>query len=499
MTQKFLPRENPELYEINTAAWLFELSQKMGKKVLLKDVPSAEWDKIKDLGMDFVWLMGVWSRSVAGRKISLQIPEFRALFESVLPGCQEADIIGSCYAIGSGDPDPLVGSWKDIDYARSELHKRNMGLILDFIPNHRGIDHPWIAEHPEYFIQVSQTDYQKDKESYFPVNHKGQTLHIAHGRDPNFPAWTDTAQLNYFNPETRIAMIHRLEQLAAHCDGVRCDMAMLVLNDIFQKTWGWTNRNPHFTPPAQEFWAQVTQHVPDLVYIAEAYWDTEWTLQQLGFDFVYDKRLYDRLREASPHEILLHLNAGLDYQNKLVRFIENHDELRSAAVFKKEKLPAVAALFSGLPGMKLYFQGQFEGRQIRLPIQIRQTRPEEIDPEIKAFYDKLLPVVNAEICHAGAWSLKQVFPDGEDTAQNLIAYSWRLDDQLKLFMVNLDSAPALGRVSFQEEVSELHDYAFVDNFSGEKSIQNGKIMAHPGLRFKLAGYQARIMDIVRAQ
>ena len=408
MSPKYLPRKNPELYEINAAAWLFELSQKLGKSVHLGDIPSEEWDRLKALGMDFVWLMGVWKRSPSGRMISLKDPGFRRLFNTISPGWTAEDVIGSSYSISSHEPDPFIGTWEDIARARAELHRRGMGLILDFIPNHTGIDHHWLTEHPDYYIQVSEPDYQKDKESFFPIEYQGETLYIAHGRDPNFPSWSDTAQLNYLNPETRQAVIQRLEKIALHCDGVRCDMAMLILNEVFQRVWGMANNGPDYPPPAEEFWAQAIRQVPGLIYIAEAYWDTEWALQQLGFDFAYDKRLYDRLKSGRPHDVYLHLTASLDYQDKLLRFIENHDENRSITAFGRGKVEAVAALYSTLPGMKLFFHGQIEGKQMHLPLQIRRSKPEAPDPEIKAFYSQLLPVVNEEIFHKGAWQLKEV-------------------------------------------------------------------------------------------
>jgi hypothetical protein len=500
MFEKFPFRANPALYEINTAAWLFDLSKRLGKTVHLGDVPSEEWDRIESWGMSYVWLMGVWSRSQEGRKVSLNSTEFRAMFETILPVCKDEDIIGSCYSISSYGPDPLIGTWLDIDRARDELHKRNMGLILDFVPNHTGVDHPWVLEAPEYYIQVSEEDYNKDHAAFFPVNYEGQTLYIAHGRDPNFPAWTDTAQLNYFNPDVRELMVGRIKEIGRHCDGIRCDMAMLVMNEVFQKVWGWTNKDQKYWMPPEEFWTQAVEKVPDLVYIAEAYWDTEYKLQQLGFDFVYDKRLYDRLRNSTPADVRGHLTADLDYQNKLVRFIENHDEMRSVMAFGKDKVKAAAALIAGLPGMKMYFHGQMEGKQIRLPIQIRQSKPDPTDPEILAFYEKLMPPFKDYVFHAGEWHLKNVYPNGEKTAENLIAYTWKLDDSLRLIIVNLSPEPAEGRIDFQDEaseieVSELKDYKLNDRLSGQTFSSSGKQLVHPGLVLRLEGYQARIFEI----
>jgi hypothetical protein len=496
MPQKYLPRENPELFEINTAAWLFSLSRKLGKQVHLGDVPSEEWDRLKSTGMDFVWLMGVWSRSQMGRNVSLTDPGFHKIFDNITPDWTPEDVIGSSYSISSHEPDPLVGTWDDIDRSRSELHRRGMGLILDFIPNHTGIDHHWITEHPEYYIQVQKEDYEKDPAAYFPISDDGRIMYIAHGRDPNFPCWTDTAQLNYFNPETREAVLKRIEIVSQHCDGIRCDMAMLELNEIIQRVWGWANKNPPFALPAEEFWKQAIQRVPHLVYLAEAYWNTEWTLQQLGFDFVYDKRLYDRLRSGHPRDVYLHLKADMVYQNKLVRFIENHDEPRSIAAFGRGKVKAAATLFSTVPGMKLYFQGQREGRQIHLPLQIRRTRPEATDQDLKTFYDKLWSIVDREAFHSGIWQLRETFPDTDKTAENLVGYTWKLEPQIYLVVVNLSQHPAQGRICLAEDIVESREYFFTDSFTRVSAVQSGKVLAHPGFYMNMNGYQARIWEIL---
>jgi glycosidase len=496
MPRKYLPRENPELFEINTAAWLYSLSRKLGKPVRLGEIPSVEWDRLKSAGMDFVWLMGVWSRSQMGRNVSLTDPGFHKVFDNITPGWTPEDVIGSSYSISAYEPDPLVGTWDDIDFTRKELHQRGMGLILDFIPNHTGIDHHWITQHPDYYVLVQKEDYEKDPAAYFPISHDGRILYIAHGRDPNFPSWTDTAQLNYFNPQTREAVIQIIEKISQHCDGIRCDMAMLVLNEVLQRVWGWANKYPAHALPAEEFWKQAIQRVPNLVYIAEAYWDTEWTLQQLGFDFVYDKRLYDRLRSGHPHDVYLHLKADMDYQKKLARFIENHDELRSVVAFGRGKVKAAATLFSTVPGMKLYFQGQREGRQIRLPVQIRRTRLEPADQELKSFYEKLWATVNREVFHSGVWQLREIFPDTDGTAENLVGYTWKLEKQIFLVVVNLNQHPARGIICLADDVLESKDYFFTDMFNRVRTVQPGKVLAYPGFYLNMDGYQARILEII---
>ena len=169
---------------------------------------------------------------------------------------------------------------------------RGLRLMLDFVPNHTAPDHPWVEEHPEYYVRGTEEDLARAPQNYTRVKRKGGDLVLAHGRDPYFPGWSDTLQLNYANAATQKAMAGELLRIAGQCDGVRCDMAMLVLPDVFERTWG---------ARPQPFWPNTIKQVraasPDFVFMAEVYWDMEWTLQQQGFDYAYDKRLYDRLRE----------------------------------------------------------------------------------------------------------------------------------------------------------------------------------------------------------
>jgi hypothetical protein len=492
MSQKYLPRDDPALYEINTAAWLYELAQKLGEPVTLKNVPPFIWDDLKKKGMDFVWLMGIWKRSPNSRQINLNSMQFRTLSEAVLPGFTDADILGSPYAVQLYEPDPVVGDWDDLETVRHQLHQRGMGLILDFVPNHTAVDHPWVGQHPEYYILGSLRDWQQEPDAFFTTEVRGQTYYIAHGRDPNFPAWTDTAQLNYNNPAARAALIKEVQHISHYCDGLRCDMAMLVINDIFQRVWGQRSRLP---VPESEFWTELVRTVPGLIYIAEAYWDTEWALQQMGFDYAYDKRLYDRLRENPPGDILSHLKAGMDFQSKLVRFIENHDEPRSLEVFGPARLEAAAALCCMLPGLKLYFHGQFEGWRIKLPVQLSHSQFEPSNLNIEAFYERLLGVAGDRVAHFGGWKLKTVYPHADNNSGNLIAYIRQIDQAIKLVVVNLSPQPAQGRIQFQEDIRESGEYRFTDRLHGESFRRKGVWMAHPGLIFELTGYQASVFDI----
>lgn len=495
-------KSNPRLYEINAAAWLYELSAKYERQVTLGNVPAGEWDRFKELSLDYIWLMGVWKRSKAGIRIFQNEPEyavFKSLFDSVLPSwSEEGDLIGSPYSVAAYEPDPLIGLWDDIDSARSELHHRGIGLILDFVPNHTAPDHPWVFEHPDYYIQARESDYKQDRSAYLPIHKDEKTLYIAHGKDPYFPPWTDTIQLNYFNPELRSAMIGEMKKISRHCDGLRCDMAMLVLNTIFHRTWGRVKRQSGLELQGSEFWSDVRKEVPQLLMIAESYWDTESILLSLGFDYAYDKRLYDHLLSASVPDVIDHLKADRSLQERLVRFIENHDEPRSAEVFTRGRLMASAVLVSTLPGMRFYHHGQFEGRKIRLPVQLRRVHGEEPDTGLYAFYEKLLSVAGLEVFFGGRWELKDVFPAFDESFRNLIAYTWTTDGDLALVVVNLSGQYSQGRISLEQEM-ELQgaDYVFADELNGQEYKRNCKELIDSGLHVILDAYHSHIFHITK--
>src|ERR1700733_5188782 len=224
----------PTLYEINTWVWLSELRLKSGASVDLGSVPAAEWDAIGRLGFDAVWFMGVWERSPAGIAIANQNMNLVADFRRALPDFKPEDNVGSAYCIRRYVVDAHLGGKEGLAVARRELARRGMKLLLDFVPNHVAPDHPWVIEHSEYFIRGSTEDVRNNPVSFMAI----QGRVFACGRDPFFPAWRDVLQLNAFAQSLRKAAIDTVSGIAAQCDGIRCDMSMLLLHHIFERTWG---------------------------------------------------------------------------------------------------------------------------------------------------------------------------------------------------------------------------------------------------------------------
>jgi glycosidase len=474
--------KRPILYEINTWVWLQELGQGKKTPVTLATVPEKEWDAIAVHGFDAVWFMGVWERSPAGIDISMRNKGLLDDFRRALPDFAEADNVGSPYCVRNYAVDSHLGGPEGLAIARKELAQRGLRLILDFVPNHVAPDHPWVSDHPDYFIQGDDEDSVRDPAAFLSTG--GHVF--ACGRDPYFPAWPDVLQLNAFSPGLRAAVVETVSSIADQCDGVRCDMAMLVMNDIFQRTWG----DRAGARPAGEYWPEVIAAVrathPGFLFMAEAYWDLEWELQQQGFDFCYDKKLYDRLEHGPAEEVRLHLCADLAYQERLVRFIENHDEPRAASTFSPEKERAAAVLTTTLQGAVLLHEGQFEGRKVRLPVFLGRRPDEPPDKDLQAFYFSLLDAIAKDGLRKGEWSLceREGWPDNQSYL-NLVAWCWARDSTRHLIIVNLGDSPAQARVRVPGEGILGKKWRLVDLLNGETWDRDGDEMGGAGLYFDL--------------
>jgi len=469
---------HPVIYEINTWVWLRELGLALGKPVNLAMVPTAEWDRIASLGFDAVWFMGVWERSPAGTEISMQNEGLIADFRRALPDFATEDNVGSPYCVRRYVVDEHLGGTTGLAAARKQLAGRGVRVILDFVPNHVAPDHPWASAHPEYFVQGSDEDLRRDPASFFAAGARV----LARGRDPYFPAWPDVLQLNAFDQGLRAAAVETVRQIADQCDGVRCDMAMLMMNDVFERTWGQRAG----ARPAADYWPTlipaVRQRHPGFRFIAEAYWDLEWSLQQQGFDFCYDKKLYDRMEHADAETVRQHLLADLPYQLGLVRFLENHDEPRAAATFAPGKARAAAVAVLTLPGARLLHEGQFEGRKVRLPVFLSRRPAEQPDGDLAAFYERLLQEVNRDIFRSGRWRLceRSGWPDNS-THRNVLNWCWELDGERRLIVINFSDAAsqAMVRPSWDDLRGRL--WRFSDPLSGETFQRDGDGLARHGL------------------
>jgi hypothetical protein len=483
----------PALYQINTRVWLTELSQGLGRPATLDDIPDAGLDRVAAMGFDWVWLLSVWRTGPAGQRVSRQNREWRREFEETLPDLREEDIEGSGFAITGYTAHPGLGGDAALARVRERLRSRGMRLMLDFVPNHTALDHPWVEDHPGYYVAGSDADRARAPQNYTWVERARGNLLLAHGRDPYFDGWPDTLQLDYSQPATQEAMIGELSRIAGQCDGVRCDMAMLVLPEVFERTWG--RRPAPFWPEAI---TRVRERAPGFCFMAEVYWDLEWRMLQEGFDYAYDKRLYDRLREGHARPVREHLYAGLDYQDRLARFLENHDEPRAAATFPPGVHEAAAVITYLSPGLRFFHQGQLEGRRKRISPHLVRAPIEPVDGARQRFYAALLGVLRQPAVRDGQWRLLECARAWDDnwTSDCVVAWSWEArDGQRRLVAVNYagNQSQCLVRLPFTDLAGRAVRLA--DTMSSAAYDRDGGELASRGLYLDLPAWGYHVFDV----
>ena len=484
----------PSLYQINTRVWLTALSRQLGRRATLDDIPDAELDRLAAMGIDWIWLLSVWQTGAAAQAVSRSNPEWRHDFEQTLPDLTEDDIPGSGFAITGYTVHRDLGGDAALARVRERMRQRGLKLMLDFVPNHMAPDHPWVEEHSEYFIPGTEMDLARAPKNYTWARRQRGDLLLAYGRDPYFDGWPDTLQLNYANPALQEAMIGELTRISEQCDGVRCDMAMLVLPDVFERTWGI--RAPLFWPEAT---SRVRERTPGFCFMAEVYWDREWDMQQQGFDYAYDKRLYDRLREGHARSVREHFHAGLDYQDKLARFLENHDEPRAATTFPSGQHEAAAVITFLAPGLRFFHQGQFEGRLKRISPHLGRAPEEPVNESLKQFYARLLEVLRRPAIRDGEWRLLECAPawDGNGSNDAFIAFAWQGADGVRVLVaVNYAAHPSQCHVRGSFGDLAGRSWRLRDLLGDAVYDRDGNDLATHGLYLDVAPWQCHAFELV---
>jgi len=487
-----LPRY-PALYQINTRVFLTQLSASLRRTATLDDIPDAELDRLSAMGFDWVWMLSVWRTGKESQQVSRANPQWRQEFQQTLPDLRDGDIGGSGFAIASYTVNPTLGGEPALARLRERLRRRGLRLMLDFVPNHTAIDHKWVQDHPDFYVAGTEPNAAQAPHNYVRLKSRQGDRLLAHGRDPYFPGWPDTLQLNYGNPALQEAMIAELQKIAAQCDGVRCDMAMLVLPEIFERTWGI---------PAQPFWPRaikrVREQVPGFCFMAEVYWDLEWAMMQNGFNYAYDKRLYDRLRGGDASGVRAHLQAGVEYQERLARFLENHDEPRAAATFEPAMHQAAAVITFLSPGLRFFHQGQFEGRKTRISPHLVRAPSEPPDAALQRFYGELLGVLRSPIMRDGEWCLLECASawDNNWTSACFLAWCWQgRNGERRLVAVNYSPHQSQCYVRLTWPDVAGRKIRFRDLMSAADYDRDGNDLVERGLYLDLPGWGFHVFEV----
>lgn len=493
----------PLLLQLNTRVLLGELGRALGRPANLDDVPDDLLDAAVEGGFAWIWFLGVWTTGPAARAVSRSRADWRASFARDLPDLRDEDITGSPFAIQAYSVAPEYGGDNALGRLRERLARRGLRLLLDFVPNHVSPDHPWVKSHPEYFIEGTEEDLAREPGNWSrPALAGGRVL--ACGRDPYFPGWPDTLQLNYLHGGLRQAMVEVLGRVADRCDGVRCDMAMLVLPDVFRRTWGERARPRDGSGPVDRpFWPEAISRIrvghPGFLFMAEVYWDLEWTLQQQGFDFTYDKRLYDRLRAGQAQPVREHLWATSDFQERSARFLENHDEPRAAEVFEAGPQHRAAAIITFLvPGLRFLHEGQMDGRRVHVSMHLGRRPAERSDASLRKFYNRLLAVLRRPEVHQGAWRLCECRPawDGNPTWDRFVVMAWESGEGRLLVAVNY--GPTQAQCRAQVPGVPAGQVLLRDLFSDARYVRSGEEMGSSGLYLDMPPWGHQVFAVERA-
>lgn len=491
MAEAPTPRRFPVLWQLNARTAVHAL----GEVATLDDLVGRHLDRLVPQGVDWLYLLGVWQTGAAGQEVSRHQPEIRRACEEALPDVTDDDICGSCFAVTGYQVHERLGGEEALARFRSRLAERGTSLMLDFVPNHTALDHPWVGEHPEYYIAGSADDLAAAPGNWIQLEAGDVDRVLAYGRDPYFAGWPDTLQLDYSRPAVQATMTGALLDAAGRCDGLPCDMAMLLLPDVFERTWG--RSMPPFWPNAL---TAVRATHPGFVFMAEVYWDREYDLQQQGFDATYDKRLYDRLVGDLP-AVRSHLLAAADYQARSARFLENHDEPRAASVFGTGDRHRSAALVTYLaPGLRFLQEGQREARRIHTPVHLCRAPDEPDRGELTEFYDQLLAFLLEEpVVHDGDWRLLDTEPAWSENASSthLVVSSWATPDgHLRyLVVVNLAATPSQGYIRLPYPHLVGRSWTLDDRLGPERYERDGGELVDRGLYIDLVPWGHNLFGV----
>ena len=476
--------KHPILYEISTRPWLFELSKKYQRSITkLRDIPLEEFDYLKENGIDMVWMMGVWKLGNYG----IEFDRRQDYYSSVLPGWTKDDVIGSPYAVVEYTCNPELGTDEDLAWLRSVLNSKGLKLMLDFVPNHSAIDAPTAANKKLY---IRAPEGKKDPNKYTDDG-------IAFGRyNRQAWPWKDVIQWNYWEPETREIMKGNLLKVLSLSDGVRCDVASLVLNDDFENTWKEELDYWKYPKPKMEFWEwafkEVKQKYPNAILLAEVYGEREIeALFKNGFTYTYDKELLNKLMGTSKEvKDYIHFKKT-EYLSHSAHYIENHDENRIIYNLKGnvEKAKAAGTIAATLGGMIFMHHGQWSGLRNKVEVHLRRGADEKENAGVKKYYKRLMQILqDPAFTGSGYYYVYNVSGDKKD---EFIAYIREEGDSHYLVVVNYSDKEGCSNVPIHnfEGTGERSIHEVIDDV---EYIRNAEHVRSGGLIVCLYPWQSQI-------
>ena len=470
--------------------WLDQLSKTYGREIRhLDQIPDEELDRLARWGVTGVWLIGVWERSSASRRIK-QL-------------CGNPDAAASAYSLLGYSIAGDLGGEAALDTLRTRALARGIKLASDMVPNHMGIDSHWVIEHPDWFLQASEPpfpaysfngpdlshdphvsiqieDHYYDRSDAAVVfkrseRSNGQTRFIYHGNDGTSFPWNDTAQLDYLNPAVREAVIQTILHVARQFPIIRFDAAMTLAKKHYQRLWfpepgtggAIPSRAEHGMTKAQfdsimprEFWRDVVDRAaveaPDTLLLAEAFWLMEgYFVRTLGMHRVYNSAFMNMLRDEQNANYRSVIKNTLEFDPEIlkryVNFMSNPDERTSADQFAKgDKYFGVCTLMATLPGLPMFGHGQVEGFEERYGMEYRRAyQDERPDRELIERHEReIFPLLHRRhiFAEVADFQLYDFYTDSGAVNEDVFAYSNRRGGERALVLVHNRFADTSGWV-----------------------------------------------------
>lgn len=525
----------------STLVWLDQLSKMYERDIArLDQIPDEELDRLARWGFTGLWLIGIWERSPASKKIKQS------------SGNPEAE--SSAYSLFDYEVAHELGGFDALQKLKDRCWQRGIRMTCDMVPNHTGIDSRWVREHPDWFVSLpfspfpgyafSGQDLSGDpryrifiEDGYYSQSDaavvfkredrwRGEVRYIYHGNDGTGMPWNDTAQLDYLNPEVREAVIRKIVEVARMFPVIRFDAAMTLAKKHFHRLWypepgsggdipsrsqfGMTKYE--FNQKMQnEFWREVVDRVatevPDCLLLAEAFWMMEgYFVRTLGMHRVYNSAFMNMLKneenEKYRQTVINTLQFNPEILKRYVNFLNNPDEDTAIAQFGDgDKYFGVCLMLVTMPGLPMFGHGQVEGLHEKYGMEYRRAHSdEEVNQGLVHRHEQqIFPLMKKRYLFAEVENFlfyDFMTPDG-GVNPNVFVYSNRAGGERALVLYNNKFEHATGwvRVSvpFAEKLDDGDEVRLV-----QKSLRQGLGLPYDAERYLLFRDQISGLEFIRS-
>lgn len=492
----------------STHVWLFQLSQKYARPVKqLDQIPAEELDLLAAQGFTALWLIGLWERSPASRKIKQWMGNHEAL--------------ASAYSLYDYQISNDLGGEKALKRLKIRLAKRGIRLAADMVPNHTGIYSRWMQEHPEYFLSLDHSPYPgynfncenlsedssitiQIEDSYWNhsdaavvfkyINHThNYSKYIYHGNDGTSTPWNDTAQLDYSKPEVREAVIQKIIEVAKMFPVIRFDAAMTLTNRHIQRLWfpkpgsggAIPSRSQHALSNEEfknrfpnEFWRElvdrIAEEVPDTLLLAEAFWLMEgYFVRTLGMHRVYNSAFMNMLSKEENKKYKKLITETLDFNPEIlkryVNYMNNPDEETAVAQFGKgDKYFGVSLMMITMPGLPMWGHGQTEGFTEKYGMEYARSYYDE-NPDlnlVKRHENYIFPLLHKRYLFSDVKNFEfyEFFDSNSNVIDDVFAYSNMAGSERSIIIYNNSYNTYAGYIKTSVPKNQMSDY--------EKNLQS---------------------------